>query len=87
MDMCFKEFFIKCDFHIKTKESKFKQAWELARWTSYIGLQPHIKKNSIKQPQDLIKFEWEKEKKKKKVKTKFQKMTSKERHEWIKNNW
>jgi hypothetical protein len=39
--------------------SIYRQEWERSRWTAFILLSPHIKKNAKMSPQNLITFPWE----------------------------
>ena len=37
----------------------YRQEWERSRWTAFILLSPHSKKNAKMSPQNLITFPWE----------------------------
>jgi len=39
-----------------------RQEWERTRWLAMITITPHVKKGSIKKPQDITRFPWEEEK-------------------------
>lgn len=54
-----KEYILIAKGYYEVKSEEYKHTWEVARWQAFINLQPHIKKNSISNPLDLIKFEWE----------------------------
>lgn len=48
-------------------EQREQAAWERMRWMAYFALMPHIKKNTLKTPADLLSFPWEQGSKRRKV--------------------
>jgi len=36
-----------------------RQSWEQSRLISYFALAPHVKKGTVRKPQDLLPFPWE----------------------------
>jgi hypothetical protein len=45
---------------VKAKERQRQHEYELARWISFWAVFPHAKKGSVKNPQSLARFTWEK---------------------------
>ena len=43
----------------ESKLEREKQEWERTRWAVWYGLQPHIKKGTLRKPTDLGRFPWE----------------------------
>lgn len=59
-DLTFHEFFLMQRGRNEVVEMKERFEWERVRWLACINMQPHKKKNTKLNPQDLVKFEWEK---------------------------
>lgn len=59
-NMTFHEFFLLQRGRNEQLELKEQLEWERTRWLACLLLQPHRKKGSKLNPQDLIRFEWEK---------------------------
>ena len=59
-DLTFHEFFLMQRGRNESLEMKERFEWERVRWLACINMQPHKKKNTKLNPQDLVKFEWEK---------------------------
>ena len=49
---------------IEKENAKQRAEWERTRWLACVMLQPHKKKSQKLQPQDLIKFDWERKEEK-----------------------
>ncbi len=45
---------------MKKHTSTIQAAWEQSRFQAFLTVLPHIKKDSLKTPQALIRFDWEK---------------------------
>jgi len=45
------------------EEQRQRQEWERTRWLAMINITPHVKKGTVKKPQDITLFPWEEEKK------------------------
>jgi len=45
---------------IKRQTNLERAGWEQARFQAFLAMMPHVKKDSLKSPQALIKFDWEK---------------------------
>ena len=59
-NMTFHEFFLLQRGRNEQMELKERFEWERTRWLACVLMQPHKKKNQRLDPQDLVKFEWEK---------------------------
>tara|TARA_R110001583_G_scaffold97091_1_gene241833 strand:- start:211 stop:543 length:333 start_codon:yes stop_codon:yes gene_type:complete len=59
-NLTFHEFFLMQRGRNEILEMKERFEWERVRWLACVNMQPHKKKNSKLNPQDLIRFEWEK---------------------------
>lgn len=64
-ELTFHEFFLIQRGVVEKEKAKQKSDWERTRWLACIMMQPHKKKGQNLQPQDLIKFDWEKKEEKK----------------------
>lgn len=60
--LTFREFHNKLKGFSELEESRQQIEWERIRWQTFQLAVFHAKKNSLKKPQDLIKFPWEKKK-------------------------
>ena len=49
---------------IEKENAKQRADWERTRWLACVMLQPHKKKSQKLQPQDLVKFDWERKEEK-----------------------
>ena len=61
-DIQYNELIIRYETYRDKQESKYKHDYDLARWQSFLLLQPHIdsKKGNLNSPVDLVRFEWDK---------------------------
>ena len=63
-DLTFHEFFLMQRGSIEKENAKQRADWERTRWLACVMLQPHKKKSQKLQPQDLVKFDWERKEEK-----------------------
>jgi hypothetical protein len=61
-DMTFEEFGNAMLGFYELEEQRQRQEWERTRWLAMITITPHVKKGSVKKPQDITRFPWEEEK-------------------------
>ena len=59
-DLTFHEFFLIQRGRNQKIEMTERFEWERTRWLACVMMQPHKKKGARLNPQDLVKFEWEK---------------------------
>jgi hypothetical protein len=59
--MQYNELILRYDSYRDQKNAAYQHDYDLARWQTFLLLQPHIdsKKGNMKTPTDLVKFEWD----------------------------
>ena len=62
-DLTLQEFGNAIEGFYDLEEQRQRTEWERTRWAVMIGLQPHVRKGSVKKPQDVARFPWEEERK------------------------
>jgi hypothetical protein len=62
-DMQYNELIVRNIAYQNKRESGIRHQYEIARWQTWLLIQPHIdsKKSKINTPQDLMKFAWDQE--------------------------
>jgi hypothetical protein len=60
-DMQYNELMLRYESYRDQKNAAFQHDYDLARWQTFLLLQPHIdsKKGNMRYPEDLVKFEWD----------------------------
>lgn len=58
-DMLLSDLLLAAEGFMELEEQRERQAWERARWTAAMAMQPHAKKGARIKPTDLCKFPWD----------------------------
>jgi hypothetical protein len=60
-DLQYNELILRYETYRDKETSKYQHDYDLARWQTFLLLQPHIdsKKGNLRTPQDLVRFEWD----------------------------
>lgn len=58
-DMLLSDLLLAAQGFMELEEQRERQAWERARWTAAMYIQPHAKKGVRVKPTDIAKFPWD----------------------------